>query len=80
MILTNFTRLLKKRLKVYKKQFGRERRTILDNLGNAKYIEEIKEETVYIMIDKFGYCKSLDETSYSRLAPEHLKNIHILFQ
>ncbi len=72
-------KVIKKRLKVYKKQFGRERRTILDNLGNAKYIEEIKEETVYIMIDKFGYCKSLDETSYSRLAPETLEEYtHII--
>lgn len=65
-------KVIKKRLKTYKKQFGRERRTMLDNIGNSKYIEEIKEETVYIMIDRFGYCKSLDETSYSRLAPETL--------
>ena len=72
-------KVIKKRLKAYKKQFGRERRTTLDNLGNAKYIEEIKEETVYIMIDKFGYCKSLDETSYSRLAPETLEEYtHII--
>lgn len=31
------------------------------------------------MIDKFGYCKSLDETSYSRLAPETLEEYtHII--
>lgn len=72
-------KVIKKRLKAYKKQFGRERRTILCNTSNAKYVEEIKEENVYIMIDRFGYCKSLDETSYSRLAPETLNEYkHII--
>lgn len=65
-------KVIKKRLKAYKKQFVRERRTVLDNISNTKYVEEIREETVYVMIDRFGYCKSLDETSYSRLAPETL--------
>jgi len=65
-------KVIKKRLKAYKKQFGRPRRTVLDNIGNTKYVEEIREETVYITIDRFGYCKSLDETSYSRLSPETL--------
>ena len=51
----------------------------LCNTSNAKYVEEIKEENVYIMIDRFGYCKSLDETSYSRLAPETLNEYkHII--
>lgn len=63
-------KIIKKKLKTYKKQFGQDRRTVLDNISNAKYVEEIREETVYIMIDRFGYCKSLDEASYSRLAPE----------
>lgn len=72
-------KVIKKRLKVYKKQFGHERRTALDNIGNTKYIEEIKEETVYIVIDRFGYCKSLDESSYSRLAPETIEEYtHII--
>ncbi len=81
-VLNNINELhkvIKKRLRVYKKQFGRERRTVLDNISNTKYVEEIKEETVYIVIDRFGYCKSLDETSYSRLAPETLEEYtHII--
>lgn len=72
-------KVIKKRLKTYKKQFGRERRTTLENTSNAKYIEEIKEEDIYVVIDRFGYCKSLDETSYSRLAPETLEEYtHII--
>lgn len=72
-------KVIKKRLKTYKKQFGHERHTVLDNIGNTKYVEEIKEETVYIVIDRFGYCKSLDEASYSRLAPETIEEYtHII--
>lgn len=72
-------KVIKKRLKLYKKQFGKKRRTVLENISNTKYIEEIKEETVYIMVDRFGYCKSLDEASYSRLAPETIQEYtHII--
>ncbi len=72
-------KVIKKRLRTYKKQFGRERRTTLDNIGNTKYVEEIREENIYVVIDRFGYCKSLDETSYSRLAPETLNEYtHII--
>ncbi len=66
-------KVIKKRLRQYKKQFGRERLTMLDNVSNEKYVEEIKEETIYVLIDRFGYCKSVDETSYNRLADETLQ-------
>ena len=65
-------KVIKKRLRTYKKEFGRPRRTKLDNLENVKYVEEIKEETIYVLIDRFGYCKSVDETSYSRISPDTL--------
>lgn len=65
-------KVIKKRLRAYKKEFGRPRRTKLDNLDNVKYVEEIKEETIYVLIDRFGYCKSVDEASYSRIAAETL--------
>ncbi len=72
-------KVIKKKLRQYKKQFGRERLTTLENISNEKYVEEIKEENIYIMIDRFGYCKSLDEASYSRLSPETLlEYIHII--
>ena len=72
-------KVIKKRLRTYKKEFGRPRRTKLDNLNNVKYVEEVKEETVYVLIDRFGYCKSVDETSYSRISAETLAEyIHIV--
>ncbi len=63
---------IKKRLRSYKKQFGRERKTTLENAAGEKYVEEVKNETIYVVTDRFGYCKSLDEASYSRLSAETL--------
>jgi DNA gyrase subunit A len=60
------------RLKEYKKKFGRTRLTELDNLTKEKYVEEIKEEDLFILIDRFGYVKSVDSASYSRLTEETL--------
>lgn len=65
-------KVIKARLKNYKKQFGRGRRTLLTNLDAGKYVEEVKEENLYVLIDRFGYCKSVDESSYSRISEESL--------
>lgn len=72
-------KVIKKRLRAYKKEFSSPRKTKLDNISNTKYIEEIKEETVYVLIDRFGYCKSVDETSYNRITKETLADYtHII--
>lgn len=62
------------RLKRYKKQFGIPRKTELANVSQVKYVEEIKEEDIYVLIDRFGYIKSVDATSYSRLSAETLND------
>ena len=61
------------RLRNYKKKFALPRRTELANLSQEKYVEEIKEEDLYILIDRFGYVKSVDTASYSRISPESLQ-------
>ncbi len=67
------------RLKEYKKKFGRERLTELDNLTKEKYVEEIKEEDIYVLVDRFGYVKSVDSASYSRLTDDTLADYsHII--
>ncbi len=58
------------RLREYKKKFGKERLTLLENLTKEKYVEEIKEEDIYVLVDRFGYVKSVDSASYSRLTEE----------
>ena len=62
------------RLKRYKKQFGVPRKTELANVSQVKYVEEIKEEDIYVLIDRFGFIKSVDATSYSRLSAETLND------
>lgn len=72
-------RIIITRLKEYKKKFGRARLTELDNLTKEKYIEEIKEEDIFVLIDRFGYVKSVDSASYSRLTEETLADYsHII--
>jgi DNA gyrase subunit A len=66
-------KVIKTRLKTYKKQFGYPRTTQLCNLTGTNYVEEVKEEDVYVLVDRFGYTKSLDAAAYSRLAPETLQ-------
>ena len=61
------------RLRSYKKQFSGERKTELTNITKEKYVEEIKEEALYVVVDRFGYVKSLDKASYSRLSEENLR-------
>lgn len=65
-------KVIKTRLKEYKKLFAKPRRTKLATIENTDYVEEIKIEDIYILIDRFGYTKSIDITSYSRITPETL--------
>ena len=73
-------KVIKNRLKEYKKTFHIPRRTHLDNVENTTgYIEEVKIEDIYILIDRFGYTKSMDTSSFSRVAEENLKEFpHII--
>jgi len=66
-------KVIKARLREYKKIFHTPRRTILMNISNTEYVEEIKIEDIYILIDKFGYTKSIDAASYTRASEENLK-------
>ena len=66
-------KVIKGRLREYKKMFNVPRRTILENIVTIEYVEEVKIEDIYILIDKFGYTKSLDSAGYSRLSEDILK-------
>lgn len=72
-------KVIKNRLKAYKKQFGFPRKTELCNTTAANYVEVIKEEEIYVLVDRFGYTKSTDAASYSRITPETLQEFtHIV--
>ena len=66
-------RVIKNRLKGYKKSFARERRTELFEAEAAEYKEEVKIENLMVLIDRFGYVKCVDSASYGRMAEESKK-------
>ena len=63
-------KVIKAKLREYKKQLGRERRTELSDVVAQAYVEEVKIEDIYVCIDRFGYTKSMDEAAFLRASDE----------
>ena len=52
---------------------------MLANATISEYVEEVKIEDIYVLIDRFGYTKSVDMTSYTRASEDNLKEfVHII--
>ncbi|SEP65999.1 DNA gyrase subunit A [Lachnospiraceae bacterium RM5] len=60
-------RLIKKELTAIKKEYGVERRTVIED-GKEAVVEEIKfvEQEVVLLMDRFGYAKTIDPSLYER--------------
>ena len=70
---------IKARLRSYKKQFIAERKTEITDATILDYKEEVKIEDIYVLVDKFGYTKSIDSATYNRAGEEGLKEfVHII--
>ncbi|NLK29201.1 MAG: DNA topoisomerase 4 subunit A [Clostridiales bacterium] len=67
-------KVIKAQLREYKKKFHTPRRTKLTNSTIEEYVEEVKVEDIYLLVDRFGYVKSIDSTSYSRVSEDNLKD------
>ncbi len=51
----------------FKKEYGRKRRTVIENAQEAVYKEKEFEETdVVLLMDRFGYAKTIDTVTYER--------------
>ncbi len=51
----------------YKKEFGRPRKTVIENGQEAVYKEkELEEMEVMFLMDRFGYVKTIDMATYER--------------
>ena len=51
----------------YKKEFGRKRRTVVENAKEAVFEEKkIEEQEVMFLMDRFGYAKTVDLSTYER--------------
>lgn len=60
-------KVIRKELDSMKKEFSRERRTVIEDGKEAVYVEvPIKEEQVYFVMDRFGYSKTLDRAAFER--------------
>ncbi len=54
-------------LEEIRKQFGRDRRTAIENAEEAVYEEKkVEEMDVYFLMDRFGYCRTMDPVQYDR--------------
>ena len=54
-------------LNALKKEYGRKRRTVIENGQEAVYKEkEIEEMEVIFLMDRFGYAKTIDMITYER--------------
>ena len=50
-----------------KKEYGRKRRTVIENAQEAVYKEkEVEETDVVLLMDRFGYAKTIDTVTYER--------------
>ena len=50
-----------------KKEYGRKRRTIIENTEQTVYVEKkVEEMDVYFLMDRFGYARTNDVATYER--------------
>jgi DNA gyrase subunit A len=60
-------KMIMKELNAFKKEYGRARRTVVDNLAEAVVVEKpIEEKDVVFLMDRFGYAKTIDVSIYER--------------
>ena len=59
--------IIMKQLDSIKKEYGRERRTFIDNAGEVVFEEKKAEEMeVVFLMDRFGYAKTVDLATFER--------------
>lgn len=72
-------RVIKNQLREFRKKFGVPRKTVIDNIAVTDYVVEEKIEDIYVLVDKFGYTKSVDAAAYTRAGEDTLKEFtHIV--
>ena len=54
-------------LDAIKKEYGRKRRTVIDDVEEAVFVEkQVEEMEIMFLMDRFGYVKTVDMTTYER--------------
>ena len=64
---SSMAKVIIKELTAFKKAYGKERRTVIDNLKAAVVVaKKIEEQDVVFLMDRFGYAKIVDVSVYER--------------
>ncbi len=73
-------KVIKNRLRQFKKMFDCPRRTeLMDDVAKA-YVEKVVVEDLYVCIDRFGYTKAVDSAAFGRAAEETKKEFVQILQ
>nr|MBQ8252311.1 DNA topoisomerase 4 subunit A [Lachnospiraceae bacterium] len=63
----SMTQVIINELDDIKKEYGRKRRTLIENTEQAVYVEKKAEEMdVYFLMDRFGYARTIDVATFER--------------
>ncbi|MGN0165747.1 MAG: DNA topoisomerase (ATP-hydrolyzing) subunit A [Lachnospiraceae bacterium] len=65
-------KVIKNQLLEFKNKFARERRTTIMVSESTNYVVEERVEELFVLIDRFGYTKSVDAATYQRAGEEAL--------
>lgn len=64
---SSMAKVIIKELKQYIREYGKERKTTIDNLKEAVVVEKkIEEKDVMFLMDRFGYARTIDLSTYER--------------
>ncbi|WP_455720643.1 DNA gyrase/topoisomerase IV subunit A [Agathobacter sp.] len=64
---SSMAKVIMKQIKDFRKEYARERRTVIDNLEEAVVVKkEIEVADVVFLMDRFGYVKTVDVSTYER--------------
>ena len=64
---SSMAKVIIKELQAFKKSYGKERKTQIDNLKEAVVEEKkIEEQDVVFLMDRFGYAKTVEPSVYER--------------
>lgn len=64
---------IKTSLNEIKKKYGGNRKTEITELITEDYVEEVKEEELLVIADRFGYIKAVDGNSFKRSGEDAFK-------
>ena len=73
-------KVIKGRLREFKKIFNSPRRTSLMNTVAKAYVEKVVIEDLYVCFDRFGYTKAIDAAAFGRASEETKKDFSFVLK